>query len=53
MFAKMVEPLQWEILDNFVFPGNPTTEALEAGEAFGVKFARAVKNTARKGEHDG
>jgi len=53
MFAKMVEPLQWEILDNFVFPGNPTAEALEVGEAFGVKFARAVKNTARKGEHDG
>jgi anaerobic nitric oxide reductase flavorubredoxin len=45
MFKKLVEPLQWEILDNFAFPGNPTPKALEAGEGFGVKFAIAVKNS--------
>ncbi len=45
VFKKLVEPLQWEILDNLTFPGNPTPQTLEAGEAFGVKFATAVKNS--------
>ena len=45
VFKKLVEPLQWEILDNLVFPGNPTPETLEEGEAFGVKFAQAIKNS--------
>jgi flavorubredoxin len=45
-FRKIVEPLQWEILDNLVFPGNPTPKTLEAGEAFGVKFAREIQSSA-------
>ncbi len=53
MFKKMVEPLQWEIVDNLVFPGNPTEKALEEGETFGVKFAQAVKNSGSEGKSDG
>jgi anaerobic nitric oxide reductase flavorubredoxin len=45
MFKKLVEGLQWEILDNFVFQGNPTPESLAAGEAFGEKFARAIQSS--------
>ncbi len=45
VFQKLVEPLQWEIVDNLTFPGNPTPKTLEEGEAFGVKFAMAVKNS--------
>jgi anaerobic nitric oxide reductase flavorubredoxin len=48
MFKKLVEPLQWEILDNLAFPGNPTAQTLEAGEAFGVKFAQAIKISAKE-----
>jgi anaerobic nitric oxide reductase flavorubredoxin len=48
VFKKIVEPLKWEILDNLVFPGNPTEKILEEGEAFGVKFAEAVKNSGSK-----
>jgi anaerobic nitric oxide reductase flavorubredoxin len=44
-FKKLVEPMQWEILDNLVFSGNPTLKALEEGEAFGVKFAQAIKKS--------
>jgi anaerobic nitric oxide reductase flavorubredoxin len=53
MFQKLVEPMQWEILDNFVFPGNPTPKALEQGEAFGIKFAQAVKTSPQEGQTDG
>jgi anaerobic nitric oxide reductase flavorubredoxin len=53
MFKKMVEPLQWEITDNLVFPGNPGAKALEAGEAFGVKFAQAIKNSGPGGTSNG
>jgi anaerobic nitric oxide reductase flavorubredoxin len=45
-FKKTAESLQWEILDNLVFPGNPTPQNLEAGEAFGIKFARAIRSSA-------
>jgi anaerobic nitric oxide reductase flavorubredoxin len=48
-FKKLVEPLQWEILDNLAFHGNPTAEDLKAGEAFGVKFAQAIKNFRKEG----
>ena len=53
MFKKMAEPLQWEILDNFVFPGNPNAKTLEEGEAFGIKFAQAIKNSVTEGKADG
>jgi flavorubredoxin len=45
MFKKLVEGLQWEILDKFVFQGNPTPDSLAAGEAFGAKFARAIQSS--------
>jgi flavorubredoxin len=45
MFQKLVEPLQWDILDNLVFPGNPAADTLEAGEAFGRKFAEAIRTS--------
>jgi flavorubredoxin len=44
MFTKMVEPLKWDIVDNFTFVGAPAREELEKGEAFGTRFAEAVKN---------
>ncbi|MBN1439795.1 MAG: FprA family A-type flavoprotein [Anaerolineales bacterium] len=52
-FKKTAEALQWEILDSLPFPGNPTPETLAAGEAFGVKFARAVQNTSQEKTADG
>jgi anaerobic nitric oxide reductase flavorubredoxin len=45
MFQKAVEPLKWEVLDNLAFPGNPAPADLERGEAFGVKFAQAIKTS--------
>jgi anaerobic nitric oxide reductase flavorubredoxin len=53
MFRKIVEPLQWEVTDNLAFPGNPTPADLERGEAFGVKFGRAIKNPSTGATSDG
>jgi len=52
-FNKLVEPLQWEVLDALVFPGNPTAEDLKKGEAFGAKFAQAIKNSGKEGKTNG
>lgn len=43
MFTKMVEPLNWDIVDAFTFVGAPTREELTKGEEFGAKFAEAIK----------
>jgi anaerobic nitric oxide reductase flavorubredoxin len=53
MFRKIVEPLQWDITDNLAFPGNPTPTDLERGEAFGVKFGRAIKIPSTGATSDG
>jgi anaerobic nitric oxide reductase flavorubredoxin len=45
MFQKLAEPLQWQILENLTFIGNPTLDELKAGEEFGVRFARAVQQS--------
>jgi anaerobic nitric oxide reductase flavorubredoxin len=52
-FQKLVEPLQWEVLDTLAFPGNPTAEVLRQGEAFGAKFAQAIINSGQEGKANG
>jgi flavorubredoxin len=51
-FQKLVEPLQWEILAQLVFPGNPTAEDLRKGEAFGAMIARAIQKSGGEGTTD-
>ena len=51
-FQKMVETLEWEILDQLVFPGSPTAEDLKKGESFGTAVARAIQNSSAKGKTD-
>jgi flavorubredoxin len=43
-FRKMVEPLKWDVTDVLEFHGGATEEMLKQGEAFGRRFAEAVKN---------
>jgi anaerobic nitric oxide reductase flavorubredoxin len=52
-FQKLVEPLQWEILEQLVFPGSPTAEDLKKGEAFGADVARAIQKSGAGGKTDG
>jgi anaerobic nitric oxide reductase flavorubredoxin len=52
-FQKLVEPLKWEILEQLVFPGNPTAEDLKKGEALGADFARAIQKSGLEGKTDG
>jgi flavorubredoxin len=52
-FQKLVEPLQWEILAQWAFPGNPTAEDLLKGEAFGAEVARVIKKPNGEGTTDG
>jgi anaerobic nitric oxide reductase flavorubredoxin len=52
-FRKLIEPLQWDVLDELVFPGNPTADDLRKGEAFGATFAQAIKNSGMEGKADG
>ncbi|NIM90244.1 MAG: MBL fold metallo-hydrolase [Candidatus Aminicenantes bacterium] len=40
---KIIEPLRWEMMDNFEFMGSPTREELKKGEEFGTKFAELIK----------
>lgn len=40
---KLIEPLNWELLDSLEFNGHPTDEDLRRGEEFGARFARAIK----------
>ncbi len=40
---KLIEPLNWELLEAFEFNGHPTDDELRKGEEMGSRFARAVK----------
>ncbi|HIE39165.1 MAG TPA: FprA family A-type flavoprotein [Anaerolineales bacterium] len=42
-FARLAESLKWEVVDTFEFHGGPTLEDLRAGEAFGRRFAEALR----------
>jgi anaerobic nitric oxide reductase flavorubredoxin len=44
-FQKLVEPMQWDILENLTFIGNPTNEELKAGEEFGARFGHALQQS--------
>jgi flavorubredoxin len=52
-FHKLIEPLEWNVTDELVFPGNPTAETLVKGEALGTKFARELANSGKEGKTDG
>jgi flavorubredoxin len=39
----LIEPLKWELVETLEFRGQPTKADLTAAEAFGARFARAVK----------
>jgi anaerobic nitric oxide reductase flavorubredoxin len=39
-FKRIVEPLKWEIVDAFEFPGGPSEEKLKKGEEIGRNFAK-------------
>lgn len=41
---KIIEPLQWNLVDTFEFMGAPTSEQIKKAEEFGVRFAEAVKS---------
>jgi anaerobic nitric oxide reductase flavorubredoxin len=41
---KIVDPLEWEMVDSFEFVGAPSEEQLRSGVEFGAKFAEIVKN---------
>jgi anaerobic nitric oxide reductase flavorubredoxin len=41
-FKRVVEPLKWEIVDSFEFPGGPSEEKLKKGEEIGRNFAKLV-----------
>jgi anaerobic nitric oxide reductase flavorubredoxin len=53
MFEKLAQPLQWEILENMTFIGNPTRDELKAGEEFGARFARAIQQSSAKESKNG
>lgn len=39
---KIVEPLNWDLVDSFEFIGSPTKEDIETAKEFGQKFARML-----------
>jgi anaerobic nitric oxide reductase flavorubredoxin len=43
-FERMVDELGWEGAGSFQFVGQPTEEQLQEGEAFGARFARAIRD---------
>jgi flavorubredoxin len=42
---KLVEPLNWELLESFEWKGGPTNEDLLNGEVLGTKFADMILET--------
>lgn len=42
-FTRLAEDLKWDVVDTLEFPGGPTLEDLREGEAFGARFAEALK----------
>lgn len=43
-FEQLVEPLNWKLVDSFEFQGGASEETLRQAEAFGARFARAVRD---------
>jgi flavorubredoxin len=44
-FERMVEALQWELVETLEWTGQPTGEQLRQGEELGARFARVVQQT--------
>jgi len=42
-FARLAESLRWEVVETFEFRGGPTPEDLREAEAFGARFAEALR----------
>ncbi len=42
-FARLAESLHWEVVETFDFRGGPTAEDIKEAEAFGTRFAEALK----------
>ncbi len=42
-FARLAEALRWEVVETFEFRGGPAREDLQEAEAFGARFAAALK----------
>lgn len=40
---QIIEPLKWNLVDTFEFPGSPTKEDIKKAEEFGAQFAETVK----------
>ncbi len=45
-FTQLAELLNWELVDTLEFVGGASEEELQKGEAFGARFARAVREAA-------
>ncbi len=41
---RIVEPVNWDMLDSFEFIGTPTEQELQQGMEFGIRFAEGVKS---------
>ncbi len=41
---RIIEPVNWELVDTFEFAGGPTEEDLKRGEEFGANFAKLIKS---------
>jgi flavorubredoxin len=39
---KIIEPLKWDLVDNFEFLGAPTEEDIKRAEEFGARFGEVV-----------
>jgi len=44
-FDRIAEALKWEVAETLEFVGRPTDDELRAGEAFGARFARRVRES--------
>ena len=42
---RITEPLKWDLVDSFEFPGGPFKEDLEKGEQIGAKFAGMISGS--------
>jgi len=44
-FDRIADALKWEVAETLEFVGRPTDDELRAGEAFGARFARRVRES--------
>jgi anaerobic nitric oxide reductase flavorubredoxin len=42
-YQRLVEALNWDVVDTLRFQGGPTTDDLKAGKAFGARFGERIK----------